>query len=84
MADKFSIARIAPLPAGVLLADGTRTNTPHVAVWVSYEGSMSVFQFPAHTPQSHILVQIRLALRRAKETSMGDHLKELAGKDFDV
>lgn len=78
MSEKFTIEKVAPLPR-----DAARTS-PHVAVWVRHEGSLSVFEFPATTPQSHILVQIRHQLRMAKHMKVQTPLAELAGKEFDL
>lgn len=78
MTEKFTIERVVPLPR-----DSVRTS-PHVAVWVRHEESLSAFEFPATTPQSHILVQIRHQLRMAKHMKVKTDIAELAGKEFDL
>jgi len=78
VAEKFTIDRVVSLPR-----DAVRTS-PHVAVWVRHEGTLSVFEFPATTPQSHILVQVRHQLRMAAHMKVKTDLAELAGKEFDL
>ncbi len=78
MSEKFTIERIVPLPR-----DAIRTS-PHIAVWVRHDESLSTFEFPATTPRSHILVQIRHQLRMAQHMKVQTDLAELAGKEFDL
>jgi len=56
-----------------------------IDVWVSYDGGMKVFTFPASYPNSTMLTHIRLELRKVDvDVTIAKRMKELRGKKYEL